>query len=265
MEIYSEIEKAKVERKPVALAVITKTTGSTPRKAGTKMLVYPDRTISGTIGGGVLEEKVITTAVECLSTRRIQTLQFELKPPKKGNRNNNLDMICGGNMEVYIEPILPDPKLYIIGAGHISLALAQIANLVGFKVVVIDSDKKYANRTRFPKAVVDKLIIADFKKAIDKLVFDESAYIVILTLSHNTDKAALHACLKKNQPIAYLGMIGSKQKIATIFAELIKAGIPKKKLDMVYAPIGLYIGAETPAEIAVSILAELIAVKYKKK
>ena len=263
-DIYLEIAKAKEERKSVALAVITKTTGSTPQKAGAKMLIYPDRTISGTIGGGVLEENVITTAIECLRTRQTQTLQFELKIPKKGTHNNNLDMICGGNMEVYIEPITPDPILYLFGAGHINLPIAQLAKLVGFKVVVIDSDKQYANQKRFPKSLADKIIVADFKKAVAQLRFDESSYIVIITRSHISDRESLSACLKKNQPVAYIGMIGSKRKIATIFAELLKSGIPKKKLDMVYAPIGLDIGAETPEEIAVCILAELIAVSHRK-
>ncbi|MDI6784845.1 MAG: XdhC/CoxI family protein, partial [bacterium] len=252
----------------VALAVITKTVGSTPRKAGSKMLIYPDRSISGTIGGGAMEEEVIATAVQCLNDRQIRNVSFVLREQKKQNQpfdiNNHPDMICGGNMEVYIEPIFPDPIVYLIGAGHISQALAQFAKLVGFKVVVIDSEKKYANRSRFPKSVAAQIIVAGFKKAIAQIRFDESAYIVILTRSHITDKDSLAACLQKNQPVAYLGMIGSKRKIALIFAELKKSGIPKKLLDAVYAPIGLDIGAETPEEIAVSIVAELIAVSHRK-
>lgn len=266
MDIYSKLAKAKLERKSVALAVITQTVGSTPRKAGSKMLVYPDGNIFGTIGGGVIEEKVIKTAMQSLHDRQIRYLRFALNNNKKLNKSKGEDigMICGGDMEVYIEPVLPDSRLYLIGAGHISLALAPIAKLVGFEVVVIDSEKKYANRTRFPKAVAEKVMVSDFKKAIEKVNFDESAYIAILTRSHVKDRESLAACLKKPQPFAYLGMIGSKQKITATFTALMKSGIPKKKLDMVYAPIGLDIGAETPEEIAISILAELIAVKYHK-
>jgi xanthine dehydrogenase accessory factor len=264
MDIYTEILKAKQERKPVALALITQTMGPAPRKAGSKMLVYPDGSIVGTIGGGALEVRVIKMAMQSLLDHQIRYLRFSLNNRKlpKNTQQENLGMICGGNMELYIEPILPEPRLYIIGAGHISQSLAQMAHLVGFEIIVIDPDKNYANRARFPKSIAQQVIVSGFQKAIDNQQFDESAYIVILTRSHVGDTESLTACLKKSQPFAYLGMIGSTQKIKTVFKKLAKSGISRKKLNLVHAPIGLAIGAQTPEEIAVSILAELIAVKY---
>ncbi|MCX7920363.1 MAG: XdhC family protein, partial [bacterium] len=187
MDIYREIAKAKEARKPVAVAIITKTTGSTPRKPGAKMLVYPDGTIFGSIGGGAVEEKVIATAVECLNTNQTQTLSFALSSSRKQtNPDTKLDMLCGGNMEVYIEPIFPDPVLYIFGAGHISYALARIMKLVGFTVVVFDSDKHYANRNRFPESVADEVTVIEFTKAVELVTFDTSTYIVILTRTHRS-------------------------------------------------------------------------------
>lgn len=266
MDLYNEILKAKKDRKPVALAIVTQTTGPAPRKAGSKMLVYSDGSIVGTIGGGVLEDRVIKAGIQSLQDHQIKYLQYNLnneKQLKKANQEN-LGMICGGNMELYIEPILPEQRLYIFGAGHISQSLAQMANLVGFEITVIDPDKTYANRVRFPKSIVKQVIVSGFKKTIDTLNFDAATYIVILTRSHIGDTETLAACLKKNKPVAYLGMIGSNHKIAAVFAKLTKSGIPRKKLNSVHAPIGLPIGAQTPEEIAVSILAELIAVKYHK-
>jgi xanthine dehydrogenase accessory factor len=264
--IYREILKAKRDRKPVALALVTQTMGPAPRKAGTKMLVYPDGRIVGTIGGGALEDRVIKVAILSLHDHQIKYLRFNLnteKQPKKASQEN-LGMICGGDMELYIEPILPEPKLYIIGAGHISQSLAQMAHLVGFEITVIDPDKHYTNRVRFPESIAHQVIVSGFKKAIDTFHFDESSYITIITRSHVGDTESLTACLKKNQPFAYLGMIGSHQKIKAVFAKLAKSGIPRKKLNLVHAPIGLDIGAQTPEEIAISILAELISVKYHK-
>jgi xanthine dehydrogenase accessory factor len=266
MDIYLEILKAKRERKPAAVAVITQTMGPAPRKAGSKMLVFPDGRIVGTIGGGILENRVIKTAIQSLQDHQIRYLRFNLNNEKqpKNSKQENLGMICGGNMELYIEPILPEPRLYLFGAGHISQSLTQMAHLVGFEIIVIDPDKNYANRSRFPKPIAQQVIVSGFKKAIDTFHFDESTYIVILTRSHLGDTETLTACLEKNQPVAYLGMIGSAQKIKTVFAKLTKSGMPRKKLNLVHAPIGLDIGAQTPEEIAVSILAEIISVKYRK-
>ncbi|MFB3895312.1 MAG: XdhC family protein [bacterium] len=266
MDIYTEIVKAKRDRKPIALAVVTQTMGPAPRKAGSKMLVFPDGSIFGTIGGGILEDRVIKTAIQSLQDHQVKYLRYNLnnEKPSKNTNQEHLGMICGGNMELYIEPILPEPRLYLFGAGHISQSLAQMAHLVGFEIIVIDPDKTYANRTRFPKSIVQQVIVSGFKKAVNTIQFDASSYIAILTRSHVGDTETLTACLRKSRPVAYLGMIGSNHKIKTVFAKLAQSGIPKKTIKLVHAPIGLDIGAQTPEEIAVSILAELIAVKYRK-
>jgi xanthine dehydrogenase accessory factor len=160
-------------------------------------------------------------------------------------------------MEVLLEPIHSEPTVFIFGAGHVSQQLAPLAKGVSFKVVVIDDREMFANRERFPEA--DEVIVSEFEKCFDQLSIDDSSYIVIITRGHLYDGVVLEQAVKTNAH--YIGMIGSKKKIHTLYQNLMRKGISKETLNKVYAPIGIKINSETPEEIAVSIVAELIKVR----
>ncbi len=253
-DIYQEIVRVKAEGEEAALVTIVSATGSTPREEGAKMLVKPDGSILGTIGGGSLEARVIEEAVKVIKQGKPKRLHFALTAKEAGE----VGMICGGELEVFIEPILSPPTLYIFGGGHISLPLAKMGKLIGFKIAVIDDRAEFANPDRFPEA--DILLAEDFSQSFPKLKIDKSSYIVIVTRGHQHDQLVLEWAV--GTPAKYIGMIGSKIKVETVFSHLLAKGISQGQLDKVHAPIGLEIEAQTPEEIAVSILAEVIKVRH---
>ena len=252
LDIYQEILKITAEGEEAALATIVSASHSTPRGVGTKMLVKANGSIMGTIGGGNVENETIKEALNVIKTGKPKRLHFSLVP----RPGEDTAMICGGEMEVFIEPILQAPTLYLFGGGHISLALAKIAKLVGFKVVAIDDRAEFANPERFPEA--DLVLAEDYEKAFRKLKIDKSSDIVIITTNHKSDELVLGWAL--GTPGKYIGMIGSKTKFKTLSSHLLAKGITQKQLDAVHTPIGVEIYAETPEEIAVSIMAEIIKV-----
>jgi len=247
-DIYQEIVRIKAEGEEAALVIVVSATGSTPREEGAKMLVRADGSIIGTIGGGRIEAQAIKEALEAIREGKPQRLCFSLK------EGGELRMICGGDTEIFIEPILSAPTMYIFGGGHIALTLAKVGKLLGFKIVVIDDRSEYANAQRFPEA--ELTLTEDFAKAFQKLKVDKSSYIVIVTHGHKGDETVLEEALATEAK--YIGMIGSKTKNQTIFSHLLSKGISQERLDRVHAPIGLNIYALTPEEIAISILAEII-------
>jgi xanthine dehydrogenase accessory factor len=249
-DIYQEIIRIREKGEEAALVTIVSTTGSTPREEGAKMLVKPDGTIAGTIGGGSLEAKVIEEAVGVIKQGKPKHLHMSLTAKEAGEAG----MICGGDLEVFIEPILTAPTMYIFGGGHISLSLAQMGKLLGFKIAVIDDRAEYANAERFPEA--EMVLAEDFTKAFSKLKIDKTSYIVIVTRGHQHDELVLEWAI--GTPAKYIGMIGSQTKIKTTYSHLLAKGVAKERLDSVHSPIGVAIGAQTPEEIAVSILAEII-------
>ena len=250
-DIYQEIVKIRAEGGEAALVTIISAIGSTPREEGAKMLVRADGSILGTIGGGSLEAQVCNKALEVIRKGKPQRLHFRLKEGEEPG------MICGGDLEVFIEPILSSPTLHIFGGGHISLPLVKIGKLLGFKIAVIDDRTEFANPQRFPEA---ELILAeDFTKAFSELKIDKSSYIVIVTRGHQYDELALEWALGREAK--YIGMIGSKTKNKAVFSHLLARGISQELLDKVHAPIGLEIHAQTPEEIAISILAEIVKVR----
>ena len=252
-DIYQDIARITAEGGEAALVTIVSANGSTPRGVGAKMLVSADGSTIGSIGGGSLETQVIKEATEVIKKGKPQRHHFSLA----AREGEEPGMVCGGDIEVFIEPILPSPTLYILGGGHISLGLAKIGKLLGFRIAVIDDQAEFANPERFPDA---ELILAeDFNKAFPKLKINKSSYIVIVTRSHKSDELGLELALAT--PAKYIGMIGSKSKIKAVFSHLLAKGIPKELLDTVHTPIGLEIYAETPEEIAISILAEIIKVR----
>ncbi|HZR24471.1 MAG TPA: XdhC/CoxI family protein [Vicinamibacterales bacterium] len=256
-EVFAAVSDALDKGEPAALVTIVSTTGSTPQRVGAKMLVYADGRIVGTIGGGCYENDAFWKAREAITNRKPLLLHYELDD----DFAQETGLICGGQMDVYIEPIEPSPELYIIGAGHVGFHLARVAHEVGFRVHVVDDREKFANSERFPDAA--EIIVDDIPAWVDRTTLPGHAYVVIVTRGHTNDLEALRALASRD--LRYLGLIGSRAKVARIYDELLKDGrIAPEILERVHAPIGLDIGAVTPQEIAISILAELVAVKHGK-
>jgi len=250
-EIYQELARLANEGQDAALVTVISAEGSTPREEGAKMLVRTDGSIVGTIGGGNLESRAIQEALKAMKTGKAKRISYHL------TQGEDTGMVCGGDIEIFIEPILAEPHVFIFGGGHIGLALSKMASLAGFKVVVIDDRPEFANPQLFPEA--ERTLVTDFGEAFSKLTVRSSDYIIIVTHGHKGDEVVLEQALKTEAK--YIGMIGSSRKNEAVFTHLRAKGIPQELLDKVYAPIGLKIGAQTPAEIAVSILAEMIKVR----
>ena len=253
MDIYEQIVELRREGRRGAVATITNVHGSIPSFQTAKMLVRDDGSIAGTIGGGCVEAEVWQAAREVMEEEKPRTLTFNLN----NNPKYDTGLVCGGTLEIFIEPVLPPALLYIFGAGHVAYNLYKVATIAGFEVVVVDDREAYANRERFPDA--REVIAEDFEAATARLDPPESSHIVIVTRGHRDDMRVLRWAL--NTRARYLGMIGSRRKTISIYKELQKEGVPAEKLADVHAPVGLEIGAVTPEEIAVSIVAEMIAVR----
>jgi len=255
-EVFAAVSDALERGEPAALVTIVATKGSTPQRVGAKMLVFSDGRIVGTIGGGCYENDAFWKAREAITNRKPLLLHYELSD----DFAQETGLICGGQMDVYIEPIEPSPELYIIGAGHVGFHLARLAHEVGFRVHVIDDREKFANAERFPAAV--EIVVDDIPAWIGRASLPLHAYAVIVTRGHTNDLEALRALAPRE--LRYLGLIGSRAEVVRIYDALRADAMPSGLLKRVHAPIGLDIGAVTPQEIAVSILAELIAVKHGK-
>lgn len=238
-----------------ALVVIIRTRGSVPRKTGTKMLIHPDGTAVGTIGGGELKNRVKEEALKAIAQREPRIVSFTLDREK-----GRLDMMCGGEIDFYIEPILPAERLVTFGAGHITRALAPLLRKAGFRVSVVDDSEELLQKEAFPD--VDDLILDDMERVARDLPPGPDTYVVLLTRGFSRDKAVLRGLLGKGYP--YIGMIGSLRKITSMLEELHSEGQPDEVFSRLCAPIGLDIGAETPEEIALSIAVEIIAAKRGK-
>jgi len=255
MDIYEEIVKLRREGRRGAVATIVNVRGSIPSFETAKMLVRDDGSIAGTIGGGCVEAEVWQAAREVMESEKPRTLTFNLNQDPKYDTG----LVCGGTLDIFIEPVLPPASLYIFGGGHVSLNLYEVARRAGFDVTVIDDREAFANRERFPQA--REVIAEDFDQAMARITPAESSYIVIVTRGHRDDMRVLRWAVQTQA--RYVGMIGSKRKTITLFRELVKEGIPEHLFDRVHAPVGLDIGAITPEEIAVAITAELIAVRRR--
>jgi xanthine dehydrogenase accessory factor len=256
-DLYEEIARIKKAGKGGVLATIIRAQGSTPREVGAKMLVYEDGSTLETIGGGRLEAAVVKEALDTLAAGEPRITHYDLTGPEA----SELGMICGGNLDVYLEPILPGSKVFLFGGGHVSLAVVRLAKMVGFRVAVIDDRPQFANRDRFPEA--EEVIAEEFSSALKKLKIRREGYVVILTRGHAYDQEVLEWAL--GTEARYIGMIGSQKKVQTIFNNLREKGVSPEKLSSVHSPIGLDIGGQTPEEIAVSIVAEMIQERRKGK
>ncbi len=253
MDIYEQIVELRRQGRRGAVATIVNVRGSIPSFHTAKMLVRDDGSIVGTIGGGCVEADVWQAAREVMESEKARTLKFDLNQDPKYDTG----LVCGGTLEVFVEPVLPPAILYVFGAGHVALHLCQTAANAGFEVTVADDRSSYATKERFPTA--REVLAGDFDEAMRKLDPSESSYIVIVTRGHRDDMRILRWAVQTRA--RYVGMIGSKRKVIEIFKTLKQEGVPAHLFDRVHAPVGLDIGAVTPEEIAVAITAELIAVR----
>lgn len=253
MEIYEEIVKLQREGHRGAVATIVNVRGSIPSFKSAKMLVREDGSTAGTIGGGCVEAEVWQAAREVIAAEKPRTLKFDLNQDPKYDTG----LVCGGTLEIFIEPVLPPALLYIFGAGHVALELYKAARSAGFEVIVTDDRDTYANRERFPAA--REVIAEDFDKALDGLTLTESAFVVVVTRGHHDDMRVLRRAVQTKA--RYIGMVGSKRKAIKIYRALLGEDMKPEMFDRVYSPVGFDIGAITPEEIAVSIMAEIIAIR----
>lgn len=232
------------------LAIVTKTHGSGPQIAGAKLLLKEDGSFVGTVGGGAVEAEVLRVAHEVLQSGEAVFEKLDLTA---------LGMRCGGKMEIFVEPIHAPEHLYIYGGGHIAGPLADMSHQIGFSVSVVDDRTEWANRVRFPKAA--QIINKPYVDALPELSLRDSDYHVIVTHGHAHDQVILEFLTQRS--CRYVGMIGSRAKVARAFKDLRKKGIDESIITSIHAPIGLKIGSKTPAELAVCICAELIQVRHQ--
>jgi len=252
-DVLAALTRALERGDMAALVTIVAAHGSTPQRVGAKMLVFPDGRTVGTIGGGCYENDAFWKARESLNTRRARLVHYELSD----DLAEESGLICGGQMDVFIEPIEPAPRLYIIGAGHVGYQLGQIAPTVGFRLHVIDDRQKFANHERFSAA--DEVIVEDVAEWVRAAEIPSSAFVVVLTRGHRQDFDVLRALAGRE--FRYVGLIGSRAKVARLTDALVADNVSPDWLRQLHAPIGFDIGAVSPEEIAVAILAELIAVR----
>jgi xanthine dehydrogenase accessory factor len=252
MDLFEEIVRLRRAGRRGALATIVHTNGSIPSYESSRMLVREDGSIAGTIGGGCVEADVWAAAKDVMKQEAPRKMVFNLN--HEASYDNGL--ICGGTLEVFVEPILPQPVLTIFGGGHVSIALALAAHTAGFAIGIVDDRESFANKERFPMAGE---IYTSYEGAFEKLKPGASSYLVIVTRGHRDDMRVLGWAAQTDA--RYIGMIGSKRKVLSVYEALEREGIPVEKLARVHAPVGLEIGALTPEEIAISITAELIAIR----
>jgi xanthine dehydrogenase accessory factor len=247
--LIERIPQLIANNKSVALVTVTAAGGSTPAEVGKEMLVDASDIIGGTIGGGNLEFVAVRKAQECLSRGLSTQLDFDLK--------KDLGMECGGAVSLFIKVYSPAAQLVLVGAGHIGRELYKLADILGYSVVVVDDREEVASKTHFPNA--KSILVGDIGELCEQLELPPSAFVVIASHGHKCDELALYHLIQKNP--RYIGVIGSRNKVATMMGNLLAKGIPQEKLDGVYSPIGLALGGGQPAEIAVSIISEILLVK----
>lgn len=251
-EIFSRLTQLLNEGKEAVLCTLIEKKGSGPRDEGAKMLVKPDGKTFGTIGGGDMERKLVQEALEAMKEGRPRSLTFTMGlEPKRGAIA--VDSICGGEVKIFLDVVKPHPRLIVIGSGNIAMPLAQLAHKTGFEILVVD-DAKTATRERFPMA--SEILTGPFEEELEHLDVKPSDYVSIVYGETKYELAALRTMLKR-KPI-YIGLLGSRNKAAQHRRQLLAEGFSKEELEAICAPIGLDIRAQTPEEIAVSIVAELI-------
>ena len=253
MDVYEELLRLRNLGQKCALATIVDVRGSIPSYESAKLLVREDGSMTGTIGGGCVEAEVWNAAREVIETEKPKHLTFNLG--QDAAYDNGL--ICGGQLDVFVEPVLPIPHAFIFGAGHISKSLSKVAALAGFATVIVDNREAFANRERFPEAA--EVHAEEYEEVFPKLIINESSYVIIVTRGHRDDMRVLKLAMATQA--RYISMIGSKRKVINVIRELEREGMPLEAFERIHAPMGLDIGAISPEEIAISVAAEMIAVR----
>jgi xanthine dehydrogenase accessory factor len=253
MDVYDEIVRLRGLGQKCAVATIVQVNGSIPSYESAKMLVREDGSMLGTIGGGCVEAEVWNAAREVIDTEKPRHLTFSLG--QDAAYDNGL--ICGGQLNIFVEPVTPQPRAYIFGGGHVSKSISKIASMAGFSTVVVDDREAFANAERFPEA--DATYAEPYEDVFSKLPVTSSSYLVIVTRGHRDDMRVLRWAVTTEA--RYIAMIGSKRKTISVVHELEKEGFAREMFNKVFAPMGLEIGAETPEEIAISVVAEMIALR----
>ncbi len=252
--IYQALSELEKNNESAALCTVIRSEGSTPRHVGSKMLVYPDGKFIGTVGGGELENRVIKAALESLKSGDAQTLSYSMSDPARGDPG-----VCGGQVEVFVEPILPPAMVVVIGAGHVGKAVVHLAKWLGFRVAVSDDRAEFCTPESVPGA--DAYYPVEMGKLADQLKVTRRTYFVVTSRGSSVDAVGLPGLLQSDA--AYIGVIGSKRRWLTTVKALKEQGVPEELIKKVHSPIGLELNAETPEEIAVSIMAEILMLRDK--
>jgi len=255
MSIWKSIAEIEENQEAGVLCTIVRSQGSTPRHAGSKMLVKSDGTIIGSVGGGELENRTITAALDIISNGKPGWLEYSLNDPAQGDPG-----LCGGQVEIFMEPIIPKSTLVIVGAGHVGQAVAHLAQWLDFRIVVSDDRPEFCNPETVPNA--EEYFPVPLEELSEKMKITPWTYVVMTTRSVDVDVPGLPGLL--DSPAAYIGVIGSRRRWETTRKQLISAGEDPEKIERVRSPMGIKINAETPEEIAVSIMAEIIQIRHGK-
>jgi xanthine dehydrogenase accessory factor len=253
MDIFEEITRLRKAGRKGALATIINVQGSVPSYETSKILIRDDGSIVGTVGGGCVEADVWSAAQDVMKEEKPRRMHFNL------NENPDADqgLVCGGSLDIFIEPILATPTLYLFGGGHVSLSISKVATLAGFETIVADDRQAFANKDRFPEAL--ETYAGDWENTFARLQPNDFSYLVIATRGHKGDLTCLRWAL--TTPARFVGMIGSKRKLIEFSKVLTAEGVGGDQLERVHSPVGLDIGSLTPGEIAVAVVAEMVAVR----
>jgi len=252
LSVIQSVAELERTNRPGVLCMIIRSNGSTPRKPGSKMLVLPDGSFEGTVGGGEVENRVVQEALQAMADGKPRLLEYQMTDPGRGDPG-----VCGGQVQVYVEPIRPKPTIVIIGAGHVGKAVAELAHWLGYRVVVNDDRPELCTPESIPGA--DQYIPSEMADLPSQLEITPWSYLVLTTRGVQVDVKGLPALL--DYPAAYIGVIGSKRRWEVTRQQLLEMGVPDASLSRIRSPIGLELNAETPQEIAISILAEIIMLR----
>ncbi len=260
LEILNEAARLLERRTSLALCTVIEKKGSGPRDAGAKMIVSGDGATFGTIGGGNVEHALVEECLKAIKEHKSRKVTFNLSKNQKDGTVGT-GMICGGELTVLVDVIEPTPRLVIVGTGHVALPLAKLASVVGFKIVIVDDERKLANKEHFPMA--ENIIAGDYAQVLSKFELSPNDSVVIAHGEPEHDYAALKSVIKKKT--AYVGLLGSRTKAAILTERLRSEGVNGAHVKALHIPLGLDIGAETPEEIGISILAEIIQSQRKQQ
>jgi len=251
-EIYQKILDALSAGEPVAICTVIRHRGSVPRRTGSKMLVYKDAGVYGSVGGGELESLVLEAAQAALQDGKTRNLNYNMSDPSRGDPG-----VCGGSLEVYVEPVQPEPTIVVVGGGHVGRAVVSLAGWLGYRVVLSDDRAEFCSPEAVPGA--GEYICCPLSELAERLKITPFTYLILTTRNVGVDVEGLPELL--DRPAAYIGVIGSRRRWQTAREKLLEMGVPAEKLDEVVSPMGLELNAETPEEIALSILAEIVMLR----